>query len=287
VTTTEKSAAFLAAYDAMLARWPGPVDQITVQSRFGTTWVNACGPKDAPTLVLLPGGGATSTAWYANVGPLSQQYRVFAIDPIGDRGRTVYSGEPVRTLADLMTWLDSCLAGLNIMRTRLAGHSYGAWILLRYALAKPHRVQRLALLDPTQCFTSQRRAYLLHALPLLVAPGRRTKRRFFTWETGGTMDPQFLNFVTTPYAVDTPAEATFIFPRRPADAEFVELTSPTLVLAAERGQQNNVRRLTATARRLVPDVTVTTIAGATHHTMPMQPADEINRALLDFLAGAR
>ena len=282
--TTEKQAAFFAAYDAMLGRWPGPVERLDVPSRFGVTRVNAIGPADAPPLVLLHGGGTTSTVWYANVGALSRTYRVYAIDAIGDRGRTVYSGEPIGTLADLMAWVDSCLTGLGLTRARLCGHSYGAWILLRYALTKPHRVQRLALLDPTQCFSRQRLSYLLRALPLLMLPGPKTKRRFFSWETGGTMDSGFLDFMCLPMVVDAPPGATFIWPRRPADNEFVELTAPTLVLAAERGRQNNLTKLTATARRLVPGVTVPTVAGATHHSMPMAPAEQINQLLLDFLA---
>jgi pimeloyl-ACP methyl ester carboxylesterase len=280
----ETQAPFQAAYDAMLGRWPGPVEAIDLRSRFGTTRVNACGPASAPPVILLPGGGTTSTVWYANVGVLSRSYRVYAIDVIGDRGRTVYNGDPIRTLADLLEWLDGCLSKLDIVRARLVGHSYGAWILLRYALAKTHRVERLALLDPTQCFTRQRIGYLMHALPLLLLPTPASKRRFFGWETGGTMDPEFLDFAAQRFVIESPAEATFIRPVRPGDAEFVELTAPTLVLAAERGQQNDVARLTANARRLVPRVTVHTVPGATHHTMPMAPADIINGHLLDFLA---
>jgi len=98
----ETQAPFQAAYDAMLARWPGLVEAIDLRSRFGTTRVNACGPPSAPPVILLPGGGTTSTVWYANVGALSESYRVYAIDVIGDRGRTVYNGDPVRTLADLL-----------------------------------------------------------------------------------------------------------------------------------------------------------------------------------------
>ncbi|OLB65670.1 MAG: hypothetical protein AUI10_05680 [Actinobacteria bacterium 13_2_20CM_2_72_6] len=49
---------FLAAYDALLRRWPVPVEPVEVPSAYGTTRVNVCGPVDGEPLVLLHGGGA-------------------------------------------------------------------------------------------------------------------------------------------------------------------------------------------------------------------------------------
>lgn len=100
---------FRAAYDAVLARWPVPAEPIVLPSAYGTTRVNACGPAGAPALVLLPGGGATSTVWFANVAELSRDHRVYAIDPVTDPGDTGPDARPVRTAAaDLMDRLAPC-----------------------------------------------------------------------------------------------------------------------------------------------------------------------------------
>ena len=85
----EDQARFFAAYDATLALWPVPVESITVPTRFGPTYVNICGPANAPPLVLLTGQGASSMIWYSNVATLSKAFRLYALDIIGDIGKSV------------------------------------------------------------------------------------------------------------------------------------------------------------------------------------------------------
>jgi pimeloyl-ACP methyl ester carboxylesterase len=274
--------AFFDAYEAVLGRWPVPVERLDLRSRHGTTRVNACGPAGAPPLVLLHGGGATSTIWYANVSGLTRTRRVYALDAIADRGRSVYDGEPMTGLADLMAWLDSCLDGLGVARTDLCGHSYGAWILLRYALHAPGRVDQLALLDPTQCFGGQRLTYLLHAIPLFVRPGVATRRRFFAWETAGALDGQVLSLLSLPFPRPAPRGTKFVWPRRPADEELRGLRMPVLVLFAGRSRQNDVGEQTATVRRLMPHATLDVLPTATHHTLPSEHGEELDRYLGDF-----
>ena len=276
--------AFFEAYEAILDRWPVRVERLDLRSRHGTTRVNACGPADAPPLVLLHGGGATSTIWFANVAGLSRTRRVYALDALGDRGRSIYDGEPMTGRADLMSWLDSCLDGLGVTRADLCGHSYGAWILMRYALHAPDRVSRLALLDPTQCFGGQRLNYRLHAVPLFVRPGEASLRRFFTWETARALDPQVLSLLSVPFPRPSPKGAKFVWPKRPADAELRALRTPMLVLLAGRSRQNDVREQSDTVRRLVPHATVEVLPTATHHTMPTEHGEELDRYLTAFLS---
>ncbi|MER6349596.1 alpha/beta fold hydrolase [Streptomyces sp. NPDC001595] len=75
--------------------------------------------------------------------------------------------------------------GLGLTRTHLCGHSYGAWLAVRYALHAPQRVDRLALVDPTQVFAGFRTSYLLRALPTLIRPSQARARAFLAWETAG------------------------------------------------------------------------------------------------------
>ncbi|MFJ6776051.1 alpha/beta fold hydrolase, partial [Kitasatospora sp. NPDC091257] len=203
-----RTAPFLAAYDALLARWPVPVEALTVRTAHGTTRINACGPADGHPLVLLHGGGATSTMWFANAGAWAEAgHRVLAVDLIGDPGRSIHDGAALDGVPGLLGWLDAVLDGLDVPRADLCGHSYGGWIALEYALHAPARVDRLALLDPTQCFAGFRPGYLLRALPLFLphrTPARA--RSYLDWETRDTppLDPAWRELYALGYA-DFPA----------------------------------------------------------------------------------
>ena len=164
---------FSEAYEAVLAKWPVPVERMEVGSPYGMTRVNVCGPPDGKPLVLLHSGGATSTVWFNNVADLTRVHRVHAVDQINDAGRSVPAGRPVRSRDDLLAWLDAVLTGLGLNAVRLCGHSYGGWLALNYALHASPRVTHLALLDPTLCFAGMRLSYRLHAVPLFL-PGSRT-----------------------------------------------------------------------------------------------------------------
>lgn len=174
------------AYDKVMAKWPAGTESVTVPTPFGATHVHLTGPADGRPLVLLPGGGAaTSACWYAQAAELSRTHRVHAVDLIGAPGRSTPAGDRhPRTVADLAGWLDALLDGLGIAETDLGGHSYGAWIALHHTLHAPGRVRRLFLLDPTQCFAGFKAAYLLRALPMLLRPTPRRVRAFLEWEIG-------------------------------------------------------------------------------------------------------
>jgi len=94
--SSAEEAAFFAAYDAVLTRWPVSIEAVDVPSRYGTTHVQVCGPPEGTPLVLLHGGGATSTVWFANVEALTCTHRVFAVDQLGDAGAACTTGSRSR-----------------------------------------------------------------------------------------------------------------------------------------------------------------------------------------------
>ncbi|CAM5641675.1 2-succinyl-6-hydroxy-2,4-cyclohexadiene-1-carboxylate synthase [Streptomyces griseoloalbus] len=177
--------AFDRAYDELLLRWPASTEEQDVATPYGPTRVHVCGPTGGAPLVLLPGGSATGLVWFANAPALATRYRVHAVDLLGDAGRTRRQGTAPKNSADLTAWLDALLDGLGLTRTHLCGHSYGAWLAATYALHAPHRINRLALIDPTQIFAAFRPGYLLHALPTLIRPSQDRARAFLAWETAG------------------------------------------------------------------------------------------------------
>lgn len=272
---------FTQAYNAVLAQWPVPVDVIELESEYGTTRVNACGPTSAPPLVLLPGGGATSTVWFANVAALSGKYRVYAIDVICDHGLSVPKGTPVNSLHNLMAWLDTVLDGLEIDEAALCGHSYGAWIALRYALHAQPRVSKLALLDPTQSFTGFSPTFLLRAIPVMLLPSPSRSLANITWETSGAdLDPTWLKLIA---AGSTLPRAKYVTAHPAKPEELRTLTLPVLLLLAGRTKAHSTSRVDAKARAGISNLTVSTLPEATHFTIPALHAHDVNRELLAFL----
>jgi pimeloyl-ACP methyl ester carboxylesterase len=272
---------FLAAYDAVLDHWPVPVDRMDLTSAYGTTRVTACGPVDGEPLVLLHGGGTTSAVWFANVADLSRTRRVYAVDRIGEAGRSLRGGRPVRSVDDLLDWLDGVLDGLGLSRADLCGHSYGGWIALTYALRTPQRVRKLALLDPTQCFAGFKAGYLLRALPMLIRPTAQRARAFLAWEThSAEVDPAWLDLYGL--AAEFP-HTKIVVGKRPRPRQLRSSTIPTLVLLAGDSRAHHIRRVEAAARLHLPHVETAVLPGLSHHSVPFARAAAINRMLLDFL----
>ncbi|WP_377267234.1 alpha/beta fold hydrolase [Peterkaempfera sp. SMS 1(5)a] len=279
--TADAATGFTAAYDAALAQWPVAPEALDLPGDFGTTRVHRCGPQDGPPLVLLPGGGATSAVWSANVRALARTHRVHALDLMGDVGRSIHDGRAIRGAGDLMHWLDQVLDRLGLDRTHLCGHSYGAWIALGFALHAPARVDRLVLLEPTACFTGLRPGYLLHALPLLRPTAERL-RGFYRWETrGAALEPAWLELAARGAADFRRTKVVMM--RRPRAAALRALTVPTLVLTAEHSRAHDVGRLAERARRLLPHAETAVLADTSHHSVPLRHPDAFDGLLLDFL----
>ena len=272
---------FFSAYDRVLAKWPVPIDTIDVQSDYGTTRVNACGPVDGPPVMLLPGGGATATVWFANVAALARGNRVFAIDPMGEPGRSVVGQRPIRMVDDLMSWLDQVLDTLKVTRSSMIGHGYGATMALEYALHRTERVRTLVLLDPPSCFTGMRLAYLLHAVPLLVRPTRKRMRSLIRWETqNAPLDADWLDL--TERGTDFPS-AKPVVPRRPKGDRWATLSANVTKVFAGDSKVHNSSRVSGAVGKVLPNAHTVVLNGCSHHMLPIMPAGELDAVLLSAL----
>ncbi|MFI6355484.1 alpha/beta fold hydrolase [Streptomyces sp. NPDC050743] len=280
------SEAFRVAYDKVLAKWPAEREALTVATPFGDTRVNTCGPRDAPPLLLLPGGGgATSVSWYAQVAQLARVRRMHAVDVIGAPGLSVPAGDRhPRTVADLTRWLDAVLDGLGAASADLGGHSYGGWIALHYTLSAPARTRRLFLLDPTQCFAGYKAAYLLRALPMLLRPTPRRVRAFLEWEAGGVPpDPDWLALQEA--AAGFPAAKPVTGPR-PAPEALRALDTRVLLIVAANSRTHAPRAVADRARALLPHVETAVLPEVSHHTLPQSAPGDLAGRLTAFLTGA-
>ncbi|WP_327171106.1 alpha/beta hydrolase [Streptomyces sp. NBC_01336] len=287
IASANGTAAFLAAYDEVIAtRWPAGTTSTRIPTPYGTTHLNSYGPEDAPPLLLLPGGGATSTVWSAQAAALGRTHRVHAVDLVGEPGRSAVGERPIRTVEDLCDWLDAVLDALDTGPAALCGHSYGGWIALHHALRAPHRVRRLILVDPTGCFAGFRAQYLVRAIPMLLRPDAARTRAFLAWETGHVpLDPVWLRMR------EAAAGLRWVRPvtgPRPAPEALRGLGVPALVLLAGQGRAQQASRVAGAVDRLLPRAETVVLPGVSHHALPLYGpvTAELNRRIGEFLDAA-
>jgi pimeloyl-ACP methyl ester carboxylesterase len=145
--TTAGGRAVEQRYREMLRLWPVPSKQLSIPTREGNTFVVACGPTGAPPLLLLHGSAANTAMWMGDVASWAQHFRVYAVDMVGEPGFSAPSRPPLASEAYAL-WLDDVLSELAAPRVSIVGVSLGAWLALDYAIRRPDRVGRPALLCP-------------------------------------------------------------------------------------------------------------------------------------------
>ena len=267
--TPAGEAAFLAAYDAAMRLWPVPHEEIDVSSRFGMTHVVVGGPIDAPPLVLLHGYMATSTMWWPNISDFSKDHRVYAIDVMGQPGKSIPQ-EPIRNAAEYAAWLAATLDGLHLDRVALVGMSYGAWLALNFAVASGERVQKLVLLSPGGGFIPMAKQFGLRGMLMTLLPTRVTFNSFMRWlgftERSGETDARSvleLMYLGLKH-FRMPPETLRVMPTLFSDDQLRAMRVPTLLLIGDREVICDPAEALARARGLFPDVQGALVPRSSH-----------------------
>jgi pimeloyl-ACP methyl ester carboxylesterase len=285
----EAEAAFFAAYDAVMKRWPVPYEELDIPTRFGTTHVIAAGPENAPALVLLHGYIATSVMWAPNITDFSRDYRVYAIDVMGQPSKSV-PGEPVRDTADYVAWLTDTLDGLHLGRVSLLGMSFGGWVALKYAMASPDRIQHLVLLSPGG-FLPMVRQFALRGMLMTFFPARFTVNSFMRWaglsntpgekDAGPVLRLMYLgakHFQIPKATLRANAAAA----SAASDDEIRSLHMPVLLLFGDGEVIYDSAKALDRARRLIPDFEGELIPRC-RHDMCFSQSRIVDARVLDFL----
>jgi pimeloyl-ACP methyl ester carboxylesterase len=167
-------ARYLAAYDAVLRDWPVPLEELDVPTCLGPTHVLAGGAIDSPALILLPSLAASAAVWRPNVGDLSQQFRTYAVDVIGQPGKSNATRQ-IRNRLQFVDWFTDLLDGLGVERASIVGCSFGCFLALNQALLTPERIERVVIISPVGIFSSQ--YWKLFYAMRIRSPRRQLTRR--------------------------------------------------------------------------------------------------------------
>ncbi len=163
-----------------------PTDEGYLSVTGGMVWYRVVGADadDGEPLVLLHGGPGFPSDYLAPLAALGKERPVVFYDQLGC-GR---SGRPIDgglwRLERFVAELDSVLAGLNVTRYHLLGHSWGAMLALDHTLGRPTGLRSLILASPPLSLRRWRAdaARYRAALPAAV------RQVLDTHEAAGTID---------------------------------------------------------------------------------------------------
>lgn len=274
----EARARLLQSYVRVLAHWPVPFESRWVDTRYGRAHVLVSGPSFAPPVLLLHGGGGNATTWIHNIEGLSRTLRVYAVDIIGDAGRSEGprpTGEEAYCL-----WLDDVLAGLDRCGMGLCGASFGAWLAAAYTRRFPGRVGRLAMLAPPN-LGPLRRGFLFHAVMASLFPSERRLRRFQARVSSRHAPP------VPPWAMDDlfvrwhSQRSSPSAPDTMTDEELRALPADALVVLGEDEALYDPQPAAARVRAHAPQVRLE-LLGAAGHTLAFDRAEVVDDMLRAF-----
>ncbi|WGS54373.1 alpha/beta hydrolase [Paraburkholderia sp. D15] len=257
------AAEVLDVYRRTLAYWPAPCRHLTLPTREGHTFVLASGPEHAPAVLLLHGSQTNSASWMRYVSDWAQRFRVYAIDVIGEAGLSAPSRPPLASDAYAL-WLDDVMQALQLDRAAMVGISLGAWMALDFAIRKPARVERLALLCPSGI--GRQKPFLLKIAPLLLlgAWGRRRIRDIVLGPMPDDLQPADRAMLDLMETIDRgfrPRLGTIpVF----TDAQLRTLAVPLLTMLGGRDALLDSTESLARLRRLVPHADVRYFAEQPH-----------------------
>jgi pimeloyl-ACP methyl ester carboxylesterase len=286
--SAEGQAQYLAAYQASLRLWPVPYQAMDIPGRFGCTHLVASGPQGAPVLVLLHGYFASLTMWSPNIADLSRDYRVYAVDVMGQPSRSI-PGQPIRSRADFVEWLTTLLDVLKVDRAHLAGMSYGGWLTLNYAIGASERVDKIVLLSPAGSFLPLVKQFFLRSMPMMFLPRRFVVNSFMSWLTY----QENLHAAHTHAIYDCLVDQMYlgaryfhmqagVMPGVFSDDELRALQAPTLLLIGRQEVIYDPAAALERARRLVPHFEGELVPRASHD-MSFSQAQLVDARILEFL----
>lgn len=283
--STEGEQLYREAYVEAMRTMPPPTRTFDIPTDWGPVrgylWQKPTTSSLIP-LVLLPGWTSGVPMWSSNLPGLIQERSVYAFDALGDAGLSVQTRE-LESNADQAEWIDQTLAGLQLSRVHIAGHSFGGWLGMNYATRKPARVASVSALDPPLVFAPLPLSVILTSIPASI-PWLPSSWRDAMLEDigGGPVDHGEAVVRMVAMAVEhfAPKKPT---PEQITDEQLRDLTMPVFVALAGRSFLKDADGSAARAGSTIPDVTVRIWPEASH-SLPMEYPDEVNDAILAFLA---
>ncbi|AIY42894.1 carboxylesterase [Collimonas arenae] len=277
---------YIAAYDALLRDWPVPYQELNLATRLGPTYVIASGPADAPPLVLLPSFAGSATIWRLNVARLSRHYRIYAVDVIGQPGKSL-TNRRLRNRHEYANWLVDLLDALDVQRASIVGCSFGGFLALNQASLTPERVDRVVLINPVGTFASQfwKLFYSARIKRPIVKLGRRLvgSKKIPSLADLGIRPPRDAKWsALMATMMSSVSKLSIITPSVLSGRELRSIRTPALLLIGDAEKLYDPVAMLTLAQKRMPTLKGGIVPDADHIAAMAQP-DDVNERIIRFL----
>ncbi|MEU3019090.1 alpha/beta fold hydrolase [Nocardiopsis sp. NPDC007018] len=282
--------AYLDAYQDVMATLPAPTRTHDVMTEYGSARVYEWAADeegsrggDAAPVMLVPGISSGAPMWGENLVHWIGQRTLYAMDAIGDAGMSTQS-VPFGSFDDQGAWVEQVLAGLELDRVHMVGHSFGGAVATVHALEHPGRVASLTLLEPVMVVRGMPAStYLWSSLLLLPVPQSWKDRGMA--EIGGITVEEVRERTPMSVMIDEGSRhhssATFV-PRTLTDEEWRSMRMPVRIDLAGDSSLAGGEEAADRARELGREPV--TVWPGTTHSLPMQAAEELGTELPAYWA---
>jgi pimeloyl-ACP methyl ester carboxylesterase len=214
--------------------------------------------------------------------PITQRYRIYAPDIVGQPGKSAQL-RPSPKGDSHAWWVEDVLDGLGLRRVPFVGLSYGAGITLRTAGYAPERVSAAVLVSPAGIATGPLGRMLLETVvPMMAYRLRPSRERLLRAARAILTEPddlaeRQLGAIYRYVKLDTQ------LPRMATEEELRGFVEPVALFASEQDVFFPGTAVVTRAQEIVPNLVVAECLRGSRHIPTKAALGHVNDELLAFL----
>jgi pimeloyl-ACP methyl ester carboxylesterase len=273
---------FMSDYQIELKSWSVPARELDVKTEFGKTHIISFGNPQGKPLILLHWFYSNSTEWKYMAPFLQDRYSVYAIDIIGDMGKS-YAYNPPKNDKEVSVWFNQVMDSLGLKKVALCGHSNGGFQAMLIAQQNPDKIEKLILLAPASGLKPFSLEFYLTSFGTALYPKDIILE---TFKNSGTLKPDLWSKeMTEMLAISFRAAANQlrVYPREFSDDELKIIKVPTLLILGNKEMIYSAVEAAERASRILPNSKVIMLPDC-GHAIPFDAPKEASNAIDSFLS---
>lgn len=272
---------FLQFYDSCLNELDIDYEEMTVDTRFGSTHLLVLGPPDGKPIFLLHGGNSINMetlVWYL---PLAKKYRIYAPDLIGHPGKSAQVQLSIKDLS-YGQWAVDVVEALELAPVVFLGTSYGGSITLYTGAYQPEVIEKAILVVPGSIAMASKLTMGVKVLwPLMMYKLFGGRKRLENFVRQMAKDPSEVTIKGIQYSFEH-LKMNDLLPNLSKE-QLKGLDAETLLFTAENDLFFPASKVLPRSKELIPNLVKTVVLKNSTHYPHIELFDDILQQIQDFL----